>query len=134
MKTELSEDGKILTVRIPMKFRKRGGRKLLIAAPGASSWVPPKTNKDDNLIRAIAKAHHWRGLLDSGRVGSMQEIADKEKIRASYVGRMLDLTLLAPDIVVSILNGKQPKGLTLREFRSDMPLEWGEQKRKFGFG
>ena len=133
MKTDLSPDGKILTVHIPAQFRKRGGRKLLIAAPGPSQWVPPKPKKNDSLIRALAKAHQWRELLDSGRVTSMNGIAKRENVRISYVGRMLDLTLLAPDIIKTILNGRQPKGLSLREFRGGVPLEWGDQRRKFGF-
>ncbi len=133
MKAELSPDGKFLNIHIPMKFHKRGGRKLLIAAPGASRWVPPKPKKDDNLIRALAKAHRWRMQLDIGQVSSMDEIAQREKVRVSYVGRMMDLTLLAPDIIKAILNGRQPRGLSLREFRSPIPLEWGEQRRKFGF-
>ena len=133
MKTELSPDGKFLTIHIPMRFRKRGGRKLLIAASDSPGWVPPKPKKEDNLIRALAKAHHWRMLLDTGQVSSMDEIAKMEKIRASYVGRMMDLTLLAPDIVKAILNGRQPKGLSLREFRDAIPIDWEEQRQKFGF-
>ncbi len=99
MRTELSPDRKILTIVIPMKFEKRGARKLLIAPPGGTAWVPSQPNFDQDLIRALVLGHKWRKMLDSGEVGSILEIADNENLHRSFVGRRLDMTLLAPDIV-----------------------------------
>jgi hypothetical protein len=44
-------------------------------------------------------------MLESGSHATIAEIAAAEKINASYVGRVLRLTLLAPDIVEAILGG-----------------------------
>jgi S-adenosylmethionine synthetase len=54
------------------------------------------------------RGFRWRGLIESGRYCSIQEIAAAEKINASYVGRILRLTLLAPDIVEGILARPSP--------------------------
>ncbi len=52
-------------------------------------------------------------MLETGRYGTIDEIAAAEKINDSYVSRVLRLTLLAPDIVEAILDGRQPEGMTL---------------------
>lgn len=59
------------------------------------------------MVKAIARAHRWKRLLEDGDFGSVGELAQAEKISSTYVYRLLKLTLLAPDIVESILNGLQ---------------------------
>ncbi len=83
-----------LTVRVPFVIRKRGGRKLAIAADG-STLAPPQPRIDSTLVKALARAHRWNKLLESGRYGSAAELAAAEKINPSYVSRVLRLTLLA---------------------------------------
>ena len=65
------------------------------------------------MVKAIARAHRWRRMLESGVYATIAEIAAAEKINESYVGRILRLTLLVPDIVETILNGRQPAQMTL---------------------
>ena len=128
MNVELSADKQFLMIHIPANFRKRGGEKLVIAAPGAPKITPPK---DDALLTTVVKAFRWKRMLANGEVGSMQEIADKEGVRPSYVGRVMDLCLLAPDIVAAVLDGKQPDGLTLRDLMAGIPLAWPDQRKRF---
>ena len=87
-------------------IHKRGGRKLAIAADG-STLAPPRPRIDSTLMRALAHAHRWNKLLESGRYGSAAELAAAEKINPSYVSRILRLTLLAPDIVEVIVEWRQ---------------------------
>jgi len=54
-------------------------------------------------------------------------LAAAEKINSSYVSRPLRLTLLAPDIVEAILDGRQPEGMTLPGLMEPFPVEWGRQ-------
>ncbi|MCX7313482.1 MAG: hypothetical protein WCG92_09850 [Hyphomicrobiales bacterium] len=54
-------------------------------------------------------------MLESGEYATIREIANAEKINETYVGRVLRLTLLAPDIVEAILNGRQPSELQLED-------------------
>ena len=67
------------------------------------------------LTRALARAHRWKRMLEAGKCRSIAEIAEAEKIDRSFVSRLLDLTLLAPDIQEAILEGRQPKGIQLDE-------------------
>ena len=126
-------DGKILTVHIPMAWKRRGGRKVIIAPDGTDAWAPAKPRPDETLIRALARAHRWKRMLDDGRYRSAGEIAEAENVTKSFVNRLIRLTLLAPDIQEAILDGRQPKGMQLEEMTRVMPSEWGEQRRRVGW-
>jgi hypothetical protein len=123
---EISQDGSTLTVRVPLTFRKRGGRKLVIVPPGVDQWAPPRPRVDNTIVKAIARAFRWRKLLETGTHTTVAEIAAAE-INASYVGRVLRLTLLSPEIVEAILDGRQPADLQLEDLLRPFPVGWREQ-------
>jgi hypothetical protein len=102
--TNWTLDGDAITVFIPMTWKRRGGRKVIIAPDGGDAWAPAKARPDETLIRALARAHRWKRLLEAGRYRSAQEIADAEKIGRSFVSRLLRLTLLALDIQEAIFD------------------------------
>src|SRR3954452_18480200 len=117
-----------LTVHVPMTFQRRGGRKLIVAPDGILiSAATPRFNVDNVLVKALARGFRWRQLLDGGTYSTIKEIAGKENIDASYVGDVLRLNLLAPDIVEMILDGRQPPGLQFEKLRKSLPLVWKEQ-------
>lgn len=120
-------DGETLTVRIPLRFRKRGGRKLMVAPEGATAWAPQRTRVDSAMVKAIARAHRWRRMLETGEYASVTELAAAEKVNQSYVCRVLRLTLLAPKIVEAILDGRQPAELTLAVLMKPFRVEWRDQ-------
>lgn len=120
-------DGGVLTVRIPFQIKKRRGRKIVIAPDGAS-WSAPRPRVDSTMVKALARAHRWKRLLESGRFASVAELAVAEKINQSYLCRVLRLTLLAPDIVEAILDGRQPPGMQLDLLLRPLPTEWNEQR------
>ena len=97
-------NGKTITVFILMTSKRRGGQKVIIGPDGSDAWAPAKARPDETLIRALARAHRWKRMLEAGRYCSAQEIADAEKIGRSLVSRLLRLTLLAPDIQEAILD------------------------------
>lgn len=130
MKAELSKDGKEIIVTIPWEIRRRGGRKLIIAPEGMETEMPPP--RDETLAKLVAKAHRWLKLMESGRFASIRALAEHEKIDESYVGKVLQLTLLAPDIIEMILDGKQPDCLTWRELAKPFPVIWTEQRERWG--
>ncbi len=129
----LSEDGATLTVWIPMAFKPRGGRRLVVSPDGVPAWAALSSRVDDTLVKALARAFRWRRLLETGFHGTVDEIARAEGINASYVSRILRLTLLAPDIVEPILDGRQPPELTVARLMTPFPVEWEEQRARFGF-
>jgi len=115
-----------ITVRMPVTIRKRGGRKLVVAPDGAP-WSPPRARIHSTLIKALARAHRWKKMLDDGRYGSVTALAAGEKLDRGYLGKILMLTLLAPDIVEAIMDGRQPAELGVHVLREGFPVEWGEQ-------
>lgn len=117
-----------ITVRVPVTIRKRGQRKLVV--PDVSPWVPPKTRVDNTLVKALARAHRWKRMLDEGRYSTVTELAAGEKLDRGYLGKILMLTLLAPDIVEAILDGRQPPELGVHVLRQGFPVEWGEQRAR----
>ena len=122
-------DGTTITVRIPMTWKRRGGRKVIIAPDGGDAWAPAKPRPDETLIRALARAHRWKRLLEEGKYRSAAEIAEAEGVTRSFVNRLLRLTLLAPDIVEAILEGRQPKAMQLEELTDAIPSEWEKQRK-----
>ena len=83
---------------------------------------------DTTLVKALARAFRWRRMMEAGRFGTINELAAAEKINSSYVSRVLRLTLLAPDIVEAILDGRQPAGMTLPALMEPFPVVWSLQR------
>jgi hypothetical protein len=99
---------------------------------GGEAWAPAKPRPDETLIRALARAHRWKRMLEDGTCRSARDIGEAEKVDPSFVNRLIRLTLLAPDNQEAILDGQQPKGMQLEEMTRVMPSEWGEQRRRVG--
>ena len=133
LKPKLSRDGKTVKIRIPIKFQKRGGRKVIVAPDGTDGLAQYRQDKDRAMVKALARAYRWKRMLETGKVVSIKDLADAEKMNDSYLARILRLTLLAPDIVTAILDGRHPKGLSLLELLNGFPMEWPLQREKFGF-
>ena len=129
MTERVGSELEILTIRIPIRLQRRGGRKLIMTPEGAA--VPtPKPRRDDALIKALVRAHRWRRRIESGQAHS---ITEQEGVTDAYVCRLLPLTCLAPDLVEAMLDGRQPKGLRLAEMLGNGPGSWEDQRRAFGF-
>ena len=120
-------DGETLTLRFPLQIRRRGGRKLMITPEGATAWAPQRARVDSALVKPIARAHRWRRMLEDGTYGTVAELAATEKINPSYVCRILRLTLLAPDVVEAILDGRHTAEMTLATMIEPSPTGWQEQ-------
>ncbi len=124
----VSADRETITVHIPLTFRKRGGRKLVVTPDGAP-WAP-RPRVDNAMLKALARAFLWRKMLDEGVHATLEDLARAKSVAPSYVSRVLRLTLLAPDIVEAILDGRQPAELQLDHLLDGFPLDWDEQRRK----
>jgi hypothetical protein len=113
-----------------MAWKQRGARKVIIAPNGSDAWALAKPRPDDAIIRALARAHRWKRMLEEGKFRSA-EVAEAEKVTRIFVNRLLRLTLLAPDIVEAILEGRHVKRLMLEELMGSMPKVWEEQRQRF---
>jgi hypothetical protein len=92
-----------ITVRVPLSIRRRPGRKTVVSPHGGPAEAPVRSRADPAMLKALAWAFRWKRLLETGRYASISEIATAEKIDRGYVGSVLRLTLLAPDIVEAVL-------------------------------
>jgi hypothetical protein len=90
--------------------------------------VAIRTRADPAMVKALARAFRWKRLLETGRYASISEIATAEKIDRGFVGSLLRLTLLAPDLIDAILDGRQPAGLGLPALLKPFPVEWDQQR------
>ncbi len=124
---EISADGTRLRVRVPMNIRRRGGRKVVVAFQG-TVINSPRLRVDSTLVKAIARAYRWQAQLEQGTYATAQDIALSEKISASYVNRLLHLTLLSPALVEMVLEGRQPATMTTRDLIQPLPARWDAQQ------
>lgn len=127
-----------VTVRVPLTIRRRGGRKMIISPDGVAMPAGGRTPADiavtcgdPALVKALARAFRWKRMLDDGRYSSIRELAKAENVNRAYVARLLNLTLLAPDLVEAILDSRQPGALTLPAVVEDVPPAWADQKSKW---
>lgn len=128
-KPKVTDDGRTVTVRVPISIRRRGGRKLVLAPDGGEITAAPICRHVDSaMVKAIARAFRWREMLERGEYATIREIAAVEKINESYIGRVLRLTLLSPDMVESILSGQQPATLQLEHLFRRFPVAWPDQR------
>jgi len=116
-----------VTLHVPFRVVKRGGRKEM----QLPDCVKQPRRTDSTLVKALARAFRWKRMLESGEFATIAELAEREGIAPSYITRVLRLTLLAPDIVEAILDGKQGAEVTLTRVIEPFPVAWAEQPSHF---
>ena len=116
-----------VTLHVPYRVVRRGGRKEMQMPDVAAQ--PRRT--DNSLVKALARAFRWKRMLESGEFTTIAELAEREGIAPSYMTRVLRLTLLAPDIVEAILDGKQGPEVTLARLMEPLPAKWTKRSVRF---
>lgn len=119
------------TVQVPIAFKRRRGRKRIVAPDGTELELEPASSPtvgeiDNALVKAIARAYRWQRMLESGEYATLRELAKAERLDAAYVSRVLRLTLLAPPLVEAILEGRQPPSVTLKGLMRDASPVWAD--------
>ena len=117
-----------VTVRVPLIVRHRTGRKTIVTMDGMAGGASIRTRPDPAMLKAIGRAFRWKRMLENGRYASISEIATAEKIDRGYLGTLLRLTLLAPDIIERILDGRQSAERGLPRLLKPFPVEWDRQR------
>jgi site-specific DNA recombinase len=116
----------IVCLEFAARVARRGREIRLVVSPGAEK---APAYQSQALLKAVARAHDWREQLVTGQAGGPQAIAKQTGLDESYVRRILGFAFLAPDIVESILEGRQPHDLTLEKLRTRLPMNWAEQRK-----
>ena len=105
---------------IPLTYSMRGVQRLASTSAAAH---------DTTFLVGLSRAFYWKSLLDAGAMKSGSEIAKAEGLHHSVVNELLRLTLLAPDIILQLIAGTQPRRLTLMWFqRNRLPVGWQAQR------
>lgn len=96
--------------------------------------TPSQNREDASLIAAIARGTCWFDDLTSGKASSISEIASRDNVTDSYVGRLLNLALLSPTIVHQVLDGcPRATEKAKREIVGQgFPSSWSKQAIIFG--
>ncbi len=119
-----------ITVRVPLAIRHRPGRKTVVT-PMTDGVAPVTTRADPTLVKALARAFRYQRMLDQGRYASITEMAAAERLERGYLGSLLRLTLLAPDILQAILDAHQHADCALSELLQSVPPSWHDQVCRF---
>jgi hypothetical protein len=128
---KLSRDGRTMVVSIPISLRRIGGRKKVVTPANVAPWSPPPNRVDNTVVKALARAHRWRGMLESKAFANLRDLAKAEKINEAYLGRVLRLTLLSPTITEAILSGQLPDNVGLANLVKPFPVQWAKQEAAF---
>ena len=119
---------------VPLTIKHRQNRKLLI--PPAPDATGAAGGFDAPMIKTLGKAFYWKRLIDEGVYPTTADLARALKVETGWAAEVLRMTMLAPDIVEAIFEGRQPRHLnlhTLRGRQDPLPRDWVEQRRLLGF-
>ena len=120
------ENGNV-KLSIPMSLRNCSGRKRIVTLETEQSLAEP-------LLINLARAFRWQTLIDEGHFSNVNELANAIGKDSAYVARVLRLTLLAPEIVHTILTGNLPDNFSVDCLKQALPVLWSEQKKLLGIG
>ncbi len=121
----------LISLGIEARLKRYGGMVHLVVPPNPTTTAAPKTKPP--LLKALARAHSWYEKVLEGQAYDLRALARHANLAERYVGKVFPCAFLAPDIVESILEGRQPDDLTFALLTKKTPLSWTEQRRQFGF-
>ena len=128
----MSEDSRAgLTTEIPMTFRRRAGKAVIVLPNGERAVQRREALIDNAMVKLIARGHRWHRQLFDGTHASIEDLAKSENISPSFVSRTLRLAYLSPALVEAILDGSYPSHLTMKDLMEPFPIEWERQREHF---
>jgi hypothetical protein len=86
-----------LTIRIPIRLQRRGGRKLIMTPEGAAAPAR-KPSRDQTLVKALVRAHRWRRKIESGQAKSITDLAEQEGVTACFQNTLLRFRALLGEL------------------------------------
>lgn len=117
-----------IRVVIPLTIRKRNGRPKIL--PPDDVDARNGRAQDPHVLRAIARAWSWRRQLETGAASTIQDIAAAEKVSDRFVGRMIRLAYLSPNVLETLVITRKPPALSLNDLMAVAELPWFEQAKR----
>ena len=109
----MSETATSIRVVIPLTLRKRNGRPKIL--PPEDAGLPSSQGQDPHVLRAIARAWKWRRQLEEGEASTLQDIAGREGVSERFIGRMIRLAYLAPEVLEALVAQRRPPAISINE-------------------
>ena len=119
------------TTEIPMTFRRRGGKAVIVMPDGSRAIERREALIDNAMVKLLARGHRWHRKLFDGTHASIEDMAKSENISPSFVSRILRLAYLSPTVIEAILDGKYPAELTMKDLMEPFPMDWSMQEKIF---
>ena len=114
--------------------RVRNGHQVRLIIPSRKPITIAQATRDEKLVALIAEAHEARKLVLAEPDKSIAIIAADNNRCRTRLGKLAQLSCMAPDIVTAIVEGRQPATLTARMLQDiDLPLSWVDQRALLGF-
>ncbi|MCL6699848.1 hypothetical protein LZ496_13795 [Sphingomonas sp. NSE70-1] len=106
----------------------------LLAMPVEPKLPRVGAHPSPGLKRLIGQARELQSLVDTERDKTLAELAATLDWTPSRFARVLRLNYLAPDILLSILDGTCPKSLSQTKLvQATLPMDWALQRQLLGF-
>lgn len=121
-----------LEITIAARFEVYGRSQIALDAEGKAIRTFKRSNYNPVLVNALVKSYRWNRQLDSGDL-TISDLAKREGQSRTYISRIVNLMMLSPDIISSILTGTQPLTLHLKDLTGNLPIEWHRQKQVLKF-
>ncbi len=96
--------------------------------------LPPETAQEGHsvpsLVRATARAHDWVNRIVSGEISTQRALAAETGLDERYIGHIIPLAFMAPDLLEAIVEGRQSPTMTLNALSDCMVLDWHLQRER----
>jgi DNA invertase Pin-like site-specific DNA recombinase len=117
-----------ITLTIEIRLKRCGGEMRLVIPSTLADRAPG--NAVPALVKAISRAYEWMRLIVAGEYKDLRAITVASGLSTRYVRRIIQSAFLAPEIVESIVKGRQAPEMTLAALLDEVPLSWAEQNAK----
>ena len=121
----MTEANDTIRVFIPLTLRRRNGRPRIVPPEPAPHFQ--SRSQDPHILRALGRAWAWRRRLESGQATTINDIAKAEGVSDRFIGRMLRLTYLSPEVLERLLIHRQPPSVSINELGKATYLPWTKQ-------
>lgn len=121
-----------IEITIAARFELYGRSQIALDAEGKAIRTFKRSNYNPVLVNALVKSYRWNRQLESGQI-TITDLAKQERRDRTYIARVVNLMMLAPDIISSILIGTQPATMQLQHLTANLPIEWHRQKQILKF-
>jgi hypothetical protein len=116
-----------VTVSVPLAIRRRNGRPRIVLPESLNDAAPSSDQAQVTLLRAIARAWHWRRQIESGEATTLSDIAATEKITRPFVSRLIRLAYLSPTVLERLVTRKGELEVSAGQLAGSAVEAWGRQ-------